>query len=360
MPHKDIKLSVIVTIYKVEKYLNQCIESILSQDYPFFELILVDDGSPDQCPAICDKYAETDSRVEVIHQPNQGVVCARWNGILASSGKYITFVDGDDWIEPNMYSNMMNITVANTADLVVVGFRLEEPEKTILERNNLDSGIFSNEKMEYIFQKAMYTGKYYHAGITAWLCNKVIRRDLFFEHFKPAAPIIRFGEDAAVTYPMIAWAKTVVIDNEDHPYHYRILEESMSHSSEDDLYFERTIALLKGLYENLASNRLMQTGLKYYGIYLSHVGIMSLFALSNKTSLKQKMKILKHYYTQYRTIGITDEIDWSGFNKRDKNLLQAFITGRLRLMMLRLYKDKVNVKIMNALRKVKSKTDSLW
>lgn len=354
MSHIATELSVIITIYRVEKYLKQCIESVLRQDYPFFELILVDDGSPDRCPGMCDEYAEKDSRIKVIHQPNQGVVSARWNGILASTGKYITFVDGDDWIEPDMYSHMMDSIVKNTADIVVVGFRLDESGKTSLERNNLDSGIYMKEKMEYIYRKALYNGRYYHAGITAWLCNKIIKRDLFFENFKPAAPIIRFGEDAAVTYPMIARAKTVVIDNEFYPYHYRILEESMSHSFDDKLYFDRIIALLKGLCENLASNNLMQSGLKYYGLYLSHVGIMALFAIRNKISFKQKMTIFKHYYTQYKTIGITDEIEWKEFTDGDKDLLQPFVAGRLRLMILRLYKNKVNAKVTKVLRKPKN------
>lgn len=355
MSYLAIELSVIVTIYKVEKYLKQCIESILNQDYPYFELILVDDGSPDQCPAICDEYAGKDSRVRVIHQRNQGVVSARWNGILASLGKYITFVDGDDWIEPDMYSHMMDSIAANTANIVVVGYQAEAPDTTILGRNSIDTGVYKNDAMEYIYRKSLYNDKYYLTGITAWLCNKIIKRDLFFDNFKPVAPIIRFGEDAALTYPMIARAKTVVIDNEFHPYHYRIIAESMSHSFDDKLYFDRAIALLKGLYENLASNNLMQSGLKYYGLYLSHVGIVALLALNNKTSFKQKMSILKRYYAQYKAIGITKEIDWNGFEKGEKELLQPFVTGRLRLMILRLYKNKVNAKVIKAFRKLKNK-----
>lgn len=355
MSHIATELSVIITIYRVEKYLKQCIESVLRQDYPFFELILVDDGSPDRCPGMCDEYAEKDSRIKVIHQPNQGVVSARWNGILASTGKYITFVDGDDWIEPDMYSHMMDSIVKNTADIVVVGYQAESHETTTLGRNNIDSGIYIKDAIKYVYQKALYYDKYYLTGITAWLCNKIIKRDLFFDHFKPAAPIIRFGEDAAVTYPMIARSKTIVIDNDFHPYHYRILEESMSHSFDDKLYFERTISLLKGLYENLASNNLMRSGLKYYGIYLSHVGIVSLFSRGNKKSFKSKMDILKQYSDQYRAIGITDRIDWSGFNKNDKDLFQPFVAGQLQLMILRFYQKKINAKVINVFRRLRSK-----
>ena len=96
-------ISVIVPIYNVEKYLDKCIESIVNQTYKNLEIILVDDESPDNCPEICDKWAERDSRIKVIHKENGGAGSARNAGIEASSGEWIGFVDGDDWIEPNMY-----------------------------------------------------------------------------------------------------------------------------------------------------------------------------------------------------------------------------------------------------------------
>ena len=93
--------SVIVPIYKVEKYLNKCIDSILKQTFQDFELILVDDGSPDKCPKICDEYAKKDKRVRVIHKENAGLVAARNTGIKEAKGDYICYVDGDDWISEN-------------------------------------------------------------------------------------------------------------------------------------------------------------------------------------------------------------------------------------------------------------------
>lgn len=96
-------ISVIVPIYKVELYLRKCINSILAQTYQNLEVILVDDGSPDQCGIICDEYAKSDSRVRVIHQENSGVASARNAGLQAAQGDYIGFVDSDDWIAPDMY-----------------------------------------------------------------------------------------------------------------------------------------------------------------------------------------------------------------------------------------------------------------
>ena len=96
------KISVIVPVYKVEAYLQECVDSILAQTFEDFELILVDDGSPDNCGAICDAYAGKDSRVKVIHQENQGLSGARNTGIEASKGEFLTFVDSDDMVKLNV------------------------------------------------------------------------------------------------------------------------------------------------------------------------------------------------------------------------------------------------------------------
>ena len=92
-------VSIIVPIYKTEKYLNKCIDSIVNQTYKDLEIILVDDGSPDRCPQMCDAWEKKDNRVRVIHQHNVGVSAARNSGIQAAQGVFITFVDSDDWIE---------------------------------------------------------------------------------------------------------------------------------------------------------------------------------------------------------------------------------------------------------------------
>lgn len=111
------KLSVIVPVYNAEKYLHQCIDSILGQELIDLEVILVNDGSTDNSGAICDEYARRDNRVKVIHKTNGGVSLARNTGIEFSSGEYIAFVDADDWIESNMYSEMLEIMSSHYADM---------------------------------------------------------------------------------------------------------------------------------------------------------------------------------------------------------------------------------------------------
>lgn len=121
---KTPELSIIVPIYKVEKYLDECIQSILHQTFTDFELILVDDGSPDACPQMCDAIAEQDSRVRVIHQKNGGLSAARNTGIEAAHGNWLGFVDSDDFVAPDFYEKLYNAAVNADADCAVCSVQL--------------------------------------------------------------------------------------------------------------------------------------------------------------------------------------------------------------------------------------------
>ena len=103
------KISIIIPVYKVENYLERCVQSVLKQTYPNLEIILVDDGSPDNCGTICDNYANENSNVSVIHQKNQGISAARNNGMKVAKGDFFGFVDSDDIIEPDMYLSLIHI-----------------------------------------------------------------------------------------------------------------------------------------------------------------------------------------------------------------------------------------------------------
>ena len=154
----SIKISVIVPIYRIEKYLAQCIESLLEQSFKDFELILVDDGSPDNCPQICDDYAKNDSRVKVIHKPNGGLLSARKAGLEASTGTHIAYVDGDDWVDHFYLDTLYKLAIANDADLVVTGHFREFDGKieTIKPKN---PGFYDESKIKSeILPKAIFNG----------------------------------------------------------------------------------------------------------------------------------------------------------------------------------------------------------
>lgn len=110
-------ISIIVPVYKVEKYLDRCVESIVSQTYTDLEIILVDDGSPDNCPAVCDAWAEKDSRIRVIHKSNGGLSDARNTGMAVATGGYISFIDSDDWIAPQFYEKLLEAIKRDRSDI---------------------------------------------------------------------------------------------------------------------------------------------------------------------------------------------------------------------------------------------------
>lgn len=165
-------VSIIVPVYKTEQYLSKCIDSILAQTYQNLELILVDDGSPDASPAICDRYAEKDPRVRVIHKPNAGVSAARNDGIAAAKGDLITFSDSDDWMEPDMIGLLAEGLAKNDNAMVsVCGWYRHEDDRVFDYGSNLPRGLVTGKEA---FQWAVRG-----TGFEGYVWNKMYRRSLF-------------------------------------------------------------------------------------------------------------------------------------------------------------------------------------
>lgn len=133
-------VSVIVPVYKVEKYLDRCVESIINQTYRNLEIILVDDGSPDHCPAMCDTWAERDSRIRVIHKANGGLSDARNTGMSVANGEYISFIDSDDWIAPRFYEKLLEAIERDGSDIATCTVEMlwedGAPPKMLTEKIN--------------------------------------------------------------------------------------------------------------------------------------------------------------------------------------------------------------------------------
>ena len=221
--------SVIVPIYKVEKYLARCIESVLNQSFADFELILVDDGSPDNCPKICDEYAEKDSRIKVIHKENGGLVSARQAGIKVAKGEYVFNLDGDDSLSDGALESVWRIISKTDADVVSCSYRKranrfsdeimdELPKEGLYEKSDIRKEIFpkilSDENMRHMI--------YFLAG-------KTIRRCLLTEHQLKLSTSISLGEDLCCLMPCYLQANKVYISRKDI-YTYGIRNDSMSTS----------------------------------------------------------------------------------------------------------------------------------
>ncbi len=139
------KVSIIVPIYNVERYLDRCVQSLLNQTLKDIEIILVDDGSPDNCPTLCNEYARKDSRIKVIHKKNAGLGFARNSGLDIANGEYIAFVDSDDYVSENMYEQLYNETVAQNFDIVYCGVNAQKRNGKIIREHVTDRIITKDE-----------------------------------------------------------------------------------------------------------------------------------------------------------------------------------------------------------------------
>ena len=211
----DYLISVIVPIFKVEQFLPRCVNSIQSQTYKNIEIILVDDGSPDRCPEMCDEYAQMDTRIQVIHKKNGGLSDARNAGIEKAKGNYLCFVDSDDYIQPTMLETMLTEAQKNNVSLVIANLKVvDEKGYRVFERKQspIYNGVFTaQELLPKIYQNF---GWYY---IVAW--NKLYHRSLF-ENIR--FPVGKIHEDEYIVAQMMWQARKIVcIDSEEYIYIYQ-------------------------------------------------------------------------------------------------------------------------------------------
>lgn len=236
-------LSIVVLAYQVEPYLKQCLTSVLTQTFSDFEVLLIDDGSTDGTAAICDAFAAQDSRIRVIHQRNAGIVRARKAGIEQARGTYLAAVDGDDWIERNMYEILCAAAKETKADIVQCNAIGNYPRRRVrLEAAGLQPGLYKGEEYRFRIREPL-TGESLIGSQLFFnsLCNKIIRRELLARAFSGMDDRCSFGEDAACSLFCAAWADSMV--HIDHClYHYRQRPRSSTHSFDLQVY-ERILAL---------------------------------------------------------------------------------------------------------------------
>ena len=217
--------SVIVPVYKVEKYLHQCVDSILAQTFSDFEVILVDDGSPDRCGVICDEYARIDSRVKVIHQENGGSVKARHAGYGLCSGSYIVHVDSDDYIATDMLELVAEQVQTHGVDAVLFGFQhfYESGEACCPQR--VAAGLYDGERMDVI-RSNLLLGADSGVAIHNSLWSLVMRKEVFEPHLMTVPERLYRGEDLAAVIPALNQCDAVYVLAA-CPYYYRVTPGSI-------------------------------------------------------------------------------------------------------------------------------------
>lgn len=218
-------VSIIVPVYKVEEYLHQCVDSIINQTYRNLEIILIDDGSPDRCPEICDEYAARDNRIKVIHKFNGGLSEARNHGLELASGEYIMFVDSDDYVDIRIVETLIEAIDASSADIAMCG-RNDMRTTSISSNCNFESDVVLDKKslMALILRDKI--------GSQAWA--KLFKK----EQFKNLRfPIGRLYEDIGTTY--LAFNKCNRMVYISRPlYYYRLNQSSISFSEKPNKIYD--------------------------------------------------------------------------------------------------------------------------
>lgn len=225
------KISIIIPVYKVEPYIRQCLESVVNQTYQNLEIIIIDDGSPDNCGKICDEYAQNDNRIHVVHKENGGL-SAGWNdGIAVSSGDWITFIDSDDWVDASYVERFIaNVPCADKADVIVAGSYYEERGDSTAECVSFTKpfSFVEGKGKEYLQKKVfVVTDRRHPYDRMAVVWNKLYRADFLKDEGILFNIMVRagLGNDVLFNYMVLEKAQTVCGINY-AGYHYRILNSA--------------------------------------------------------------------------------------------------------------------------------------
>lgn len=228
---KEPKISVIVPVYNTEKWLRRCVNSILSQTFADFELLLVDDGSTDASGAICDEYTNQDSRVRVFHKPNGGVSSARNLGLDNARGEWITFCDADDWIDPDYYNIIMSTDFSFKPDIIITGFRLQHKDGKDIYKYH----PWGDNKIKNIQRLLISMG-----GTCVW--GKFFKNDLVQKHKIQFPEGIRYCEDFKFCASAYIYSGNIFYVKDCSGYNYFERDSSVCHNI-DDTHIMEAVAM---------------------------------------------------------------------------------------------------------------------
>lgn len=281
-------LSIIVPVYNVEKYLERCIETILQQDFRDFELILVDDGSPDKCGMICDEYKKKDTRIRVIHKENGGLSSARNAGISISQGEYLAFVDSDDWITFDMYSYMIDLADKYNADIVSVSYCLANKfDKKKVRGIDYDGNVKIYNREEALFHYLSVGMNSRIADFSVW--NKIYRKNLFRNITFPEGQLY---EDMATNYRIIKKISRYVRSEKVCYFYFQggtsIVKSGFKLSNHDDLMLVGNEIVQLSINENIEIQKLANE--KRARTYFSSLSKIALYGYDESVLNQSKIE----------------------------------------------------------------------
>lgn len=317
-------ISVIVPIYNVEKFLPKCLNSLIAQSCEDIEIILVDDGSTDACPKLCDTCAAKDSRIKVIHKENGGLISARQAGLRAAAGEYIGFVDGDDWIEPNMYEVFYKQIELHHPDMLVCEFFYSYPDKEEKSQYRLKQSLYTRAELEKnVFPTMLFYEKFYQFGVYPNCWSKVFKKELLEKYLFQVDTRTRLGEDTAFTYPCLMDSNSLCFI-EEPLYHYRINNESMTKKYDSQLPEIFILPYRALVNSNCAIGVDLTSQLPYYLLYLVNFVIRNEASERNPKSKKERIAVLESLLNNKDVMENIKKVEMGILPFHTKLLVQCF------------------------------------
>lgn len=279
------KVSVVVPVYNAEKYLEECLDSIMVQTLKDIEVICVNDGSTDRSGQILNEYAKKDSRIKVIHKENGGVVSARNTGVDIAEGKYIGFVDSDDWVEPEMYEKLYEIAEREDVDLVTSGYFMEG-NYTTTHLDIVEEGLYKGERYDSLLNQVIYILDQKAPGIRGMLWCKLYKRELFEKIRQEIPESLTFSEDKMCIIRYALECESAYVCKQPF-YHYRINNTSVVHSENPNylLAVNAVYQYIRTLYTHPRFTSEMRTQAEIYITELTIKGINTFLGFQNKNLL---------------------------------------------------------------------------
>lgn len=279
-------LSVIVPVYNAEKFLPDCIESILSQTYQKIQIVLVDDGSSDSSGEICDAYQKRDERIIVIHKENEGPIQTRRTGALAAQGDYVTFVDSDDWIASDMYETLMRET--ECAEVVISGiYRFFQKDCVIEELPLCEAGFYDRERIEKdLIPFMLFSRRRGRNELDPSLCTKIFKKEKLMAHLEEMAELdFHYGEDVALFYPLLLEAESAAVMHRCFYFHRQRVKETDTPYIRDDAFFHKLHTLFSYLQKRFSERECKEQLLVQLDhFYMRAIGLKQMYYADYKES----------------------------------------------------------------------------
>ena len=341
---KNYKISVIVPVYGIEELLPRCVDSLLAQTYTNFELLLIDDGSKDKCPQICDEYAKKNERVKVFHKENGGLVDAWVFGVKKSTGDLIAFIDGDDWCEVEYLNKLVQPFYEHGVDISICGYYISNDSyrERGSEIHGKYEGLIEGEKLAEIKTKTI---KKPNNFIPLYRWNKLYKRELIVNNLKYADTRMTISEDSTIVQATILDAKKIYITHESlHNYYYRatsIINTYKANWHEKALIY---FSYFKQLYKDKGLEN--SPGLNFERIRIAHLLLKNILKSKGKDKKQKFLELcdsefvkdinLKNSEFSYRAKLLTKSL-----KKKRYTLAMTLVKGKMAIEKIRKCRDKL-------------------